>query len=531
MFRRGTLVAVLFAPLLMGANVNHWQPPLDATGLLQVDHGQPLHKGLYSANLWLDYAYRPLVFRFPDGSYDPVINQQLTLDASFSYSLLDWLQVGVGLPVIVRQGGAAPATAVESLTSPSGTGLGDLRLSGRLLLLPAHVWGVDVSAKLDLFLPTGSSQLQSGSGSGSVAWRPQLLASYRLLPKLDLSASLAYLWQTEQDLYTTAYGDLFEAHLGGRWALTDAYDPWHLMLEFVGRTSRGNGFSTNLTAMETFAGVGHRFARLWDVVVGGAFGTGHQVGTPLARVLMGVSYRPETHDRDGDGILDQDDKCPNDAETFNSYDDADGCPDEVPVRPHESDFADRDNDGVVDSRDLCPETPEDLDGFADDDGCPDNDNDRDGIPDAHDACPNQPETINGIADEDGCPDSGEAAVEVSDKGIVLLKMVQFATGKAELLKASDNILDQVASTLLAHPEIGLVRVEGHTDDQGKAVLNLKLSQSRAEAVRRYLIQRGVDGKRLVAQGYGMTQPIADNATAAGRLTNRRVAFTILERVP
>ncbi len=529
MFRRGALVAALFAPWLMGANVNHWQPPLNATGLLQVDHGQPWQKGLYSVNLWLDYAYRPLVYRFADSSYDPVINQQLSLDASFSYSILDWLDVGVGLPIVLRQGGAAPPSAVEGLSDPSGTGLGDLRLSSRMLLLPARVWGGDLSFKLDLFLPTGSSRLQSGSGN--VAFRPQILASYKLLPKLTLFASVGYLWQEDQDLYTTAYGDYFEAHLGGRWALTEAYAPWHMMVEFVGRTSREHGLSTNLTALETFVGVGHRFAQLWDVVVGGSFGTGRQVGTPLARALVGVSYRPETHDRDGDGIPDQADKCPDKAETFNTYEDEDGCPDQVPVQAPESDFGDRDNDGVPDSHDKCPDTPEDLDGFADDDGCPDPDNDHDGIPDAQDACPNAPETINGINDQDGCPDVGESAVAVSDKGIVLLKMVQFETGKADLLKTSNSILDQVASTLEAHPEITRVQVEGHTDNRGKAALNLRLSQSRAERVRQYLIQHGVEGKRLVARGFGITQPIADNATPEGRYNNRRVAFTILERAP
>lgn len=560
-FRRGALAVMLFAPLLVAANVNHWQPPFNSTGLLQLDHGKPLPAGSYSANFWLDYAYRTLVYRFPDGSYNPVINHQLGLDASLSYSITNRIDVAVGVPLLLRQWGAAPPTTVEGFADPSGTGLGDMRLSGRVLLLPASVWNGDFAFKLDLFLPTGDTGMQAGTGTLSL--RPGLLASYPLVPRLTVFAGLAYLWQRNQSLYTTPYGDTIEAHVGGRLALTPDYDAWHVMAEWVGRTSSGHLFGTNLTAMETFLGVGNRYDRHWDVVLAAAFGTGRQVGNPLVRVLLGVSYRPDAPDRDGDGIPDAWDACPDEPETINGIADDDGCPEKTALpRPPPPDFQDRDGDGIPDAQDMCPDIAEDLDGFADDDGCPEADNDNDGIPDAQDRCPNasedrdgfadddgcpdldndkdgipdtrdkcpdEPETINGVDDKDGCPDSGEAAVAYTpDKGIMLLKVVQFETGKANLLKTSNTILDQVAAQLLAHPEVSLVRVEGHTDNVGKPALNLRLSQARAETVRLYLIKHGIAKERLVAQGYGMTQPIADNQTAAGRATNRRVAFTILQ---
>jgi hypothetical protein len=98
-------------------------------------------------------------------------------------------------------------------------------------------------------------------------------------------------------------------------------------------------------------------------------------------------------DRDGDGIADAFDKCPDEPEDKDGFQDADGCPD-----------PDNDMDGIPDAKDQCPNEPEDKDGFQDEDGCPDPDNDKDGIPDVKDKCPNEPETFNGYQDEDGCPD-------------------------------------------------------------------------------------------------------------------------------
>ncbi len=98
-------------------------------------------------------------------------------------------------------------------------------------------------------------------------------------------------------------------------------------------------------------------------------------------------------DRDGDGMSDARDLCPDDPEDLDGFEDADGCPD-----------LDNDGDGIADVDDLCPSVAEDRDGFEEEDGCPDPDNDQDGILDFDDHCPNQPETMNGFDDYDGCPD-------------------------------------------------------------------------------------------------------------------------------
>jgi hypothetical protein len=114
-----------------------------------------------------------------------------------------------------------------------------------------------------------------------------------------------------------------------------------------------------------------------------------------------VGLRPKA-DRDHDGIADERDLCPAEPETFNGYEDWDGCPDGPD--PRKAALADDDHDGIANGQDLCPGEPEDRDGFQDDDGCPDPDNDRDRILDVSDRCPNEPETYNGFEDDDGCPE-------------------------------------------------------------------------------------------------------------------------------
>ena len=111
-------------------------------------------------------------------------------------------------------------------------------------------------------------------------------------------------------------------------------------------------------------------------------------------------------------------------------------------------------------------------------------------------------------------------------GISIHESIQFETGRAAIKPGSLLILDQVALQMLAHQEVKRLRIEGHTDSQGSAAGNLSLSQARAEAVRDYLVGRGVAAVRLVPTGFGETRPIASNDTAAGRAENRRVAFIL-----
>jgi len=249
-------------------------------------------------------------------------------------------------------------------------------------------------------------------------------------------------------------------------------------------------------------------------------------------------------DRDGDGIPDTIDRCPDIPEDFDNENDEDGCPD-----------YDRDNDGVADDRDKCPDQKEDKDGFADADGCPDFDNDRDGLMDASDQCPNQSEDFDGFQDVDGCPDTDNDGDDIPDlqdrcpnkpgpgasggcpdnykliifreNQIELRQAIFFKQGTPKLDRRSNSVLNEIAAAMKSNGRMR-VRIEGHTDSEGPAERNLKLSTNRANSVKRYLMARGIPRNRLEAIGYGEDRPIDENDTPEGRATNRRVEFHIIK---
>lgn len=234
-------------------------------------------------------------------------------------------------------------------------------------------------------------------------------------------------------------------------------------------------------------------------------------------------------DADGDGVVDSADRCPN--TPAGTAVDANGCP------------KDSDGDGVLDAADRCPNTPAGTP--VDANGCP-ADSDKDGVADTRDACPGTPagtkvDTFGCAIDSDGdgvtddkdrCPATvaGTTVDAIGCPSIfqagqpLVLQGVNFETGKAVILPESQQILDQVAQSLVDNPDV-VVEVGGHTDNTGSRATNLRLSQARASAVREYLISKGVDGARLTARGYGPDVPVADNATAAGRFANRRVELS------
>lgn len=119
-----------------------------------------------------------------------------------------------------------------------------------------------------------------------------------------------------------------------------------------------------------------------------------------------------------------------------------------------------------------------------------------------------------------------AQVEMTTEQLVILDRVYFATNDDEIEGRSFELLDEISATILAHPEIGVVEIAGHTDNVGSAYYNESLSQRRADAVRAWLVQRGVPADRLIAKGYGTSRPLVPNDTEAGRDKNRRVEFEI-----
>ncbi|MGF2413271.1 OmpA family protein [Ferruginibacter sp.] len=197
-------------------------------------------------------------------------------------------------------------------------------------------------------------------------------------------------------------------------------------------------------------------------------------------------------DKDGDGIADADDKCP-DVKGLAKYN---GCP--VP---------DTDKDGVNDEADKCITEP----GVARYQGCPIPDTDGDGVNDEEDKCP----TEKGARENNGCPVLADFAFNADN--------VQFLSGSAKLTPKAIAELDKGATILKEHSTLN-VAINGYTDNTGKAATNLALSQKRADVVKAYLVKKGVSADRLTATGFGIENPIADNKTAVGRTKNRRVEF-------
>ncbi|WP_231865016.1 OmpA family protein [Sorangium cellulosum] len=263
---------------------------------------------------------------------------------------------------------------------------------------------------------------------------------------------------------------------------------------------------------------------------------------------------PKPGDCDGDGLLDpQDKKCPCDAETWNGFQDDDGCPDDP----------DTDGDGLTDSKDSCVLLPEDKDGYLDEDGCPELDNDLDTILDANDKdstgknCANDPEDPDGYEDADGCPEPDNdqdtvvdledqcpnepgvvggdkpgcpkkpSLVIVTEKEIKITQQIHFEFDKDKIRPESFPILDAVVDVLQQNPKIK-IEIQGHTDNKGAAAYNKKLSDRRAASVKKYLVAKGIDEARLTSKGYGMEQPIVPNTSDQNRALNRRVQFVRTE---
>jgi outer membrane protein OmpA-like peptidoglycan-associated protein len=247
-----------------------------------------------------------------------------------------------------------------------------------------------------------------------------------------------------------------------------------------------------------------------------------------------VAGKPEFKgcpDSDNDGIMDEEDNCPQvagklefkgcpDSDNDGLQDSEDECP-RVAGKLEFKGCPDSDNDGIQDSQDLCPTEY----GKPEFKGCPDTDGD--GIPDRQDACPDQA----GLKINNGCPEikTNEPVLTAEEKEVLkeAFENLEFETGKAVIVQKSLESLQELAEVLKKRPEYRL-QISGHTDNVGIPANNLKLSKDRANAVKVFLNKNGIDNKRLIAEGFGSTQPLADNKTIEGKQRNRRVEMKIIK---
>lgn len=219
-------------------------------------------------------------------------------------------------------------------------------------------------------------------------------------------------------------------------------------------------------------------------------------------------------DNDGDGIPDDQDKCPNEAEDKDGFQDGDGCPDpdndgdgipdvkdKCPDKPETKngfqdedgcpDVLDSDGDGIPDNKDKCPKEKEDKDGYQDEDGCPEPDNDGDGIPDNKDKCPNQPENRNGINDEDGCPDEVPPAVAKLLAGPITTVGFKGAV----MQKGADAVFEPLLELLLEHDKL---QAEITVSPLDSGANGKTLAEQRALALRDWFEGKGIEPGRLFA---------------------------------
>jgi hypothetical protein len=418
----------------------------------------------------------------------------MTFALGGAFAFGDRFEAGGHMPFYVQNGQDLASATSFGERPPRGTILGDLTLhaKARVLRNAGPAGELVAGVLLALTLPTGTDDEFAGTGKPAV--RPIALVTFSPRgSKIALQTNLGGVIRTTSHWHDVAQGS------GVVWGLGASYrlrDDMLLGAEVFGEllpagireassTGAAMGPARNLDTIEGLLGLHYQMER--RVNLGLALGRGltADIGAPALRGVLTVTFTPSAAapgvvskrvvgDADHDGIPDDVDRCPDEAEDRDGFEDDDGCPD-----------PDNDHDGIADAADKCPNVPEDRDGFEDLDGCPDLDNDHDGIPDAVDRCPNQPETINGNEDDDGCPDDGVSLIKIAHDRIDLAEAIQFAPD-GKVASASYNVLGQLGATLRAHTEILKVKIVVHQ------------AEAHAAAIRDWLLQYGIKSERLEA---------------------------------
>ncbi len=334
------------------------------------------------------------------GQRNAAVDWALTADFLWHVGLGRRVQLAAAIPVVLAQDGLGSTPILGAAGSVLGdTALRDLRLEASVAIVQRarriDARGPGLRIDLGVALPLGDDR--GFQSSGRVTFAPMIAADWRLA-QFTFTANVGARLRTA----SSAFADFSvgsQGFLGFGMAVrpvrTGALARLGFAFDYVNLlpfTSR-EGFKTT-TPQEVFAGVRYATdaARDIELFAGGGIPLGNDPLTPAWRVLAGVSYAPRGNDTDGDGVVDADDRCREQPEDPDGFEDEDGCPD-----------PDNDSDGVPDTADRCPDEPEDADGFQDADGCPDEDNDADGVQDADDQCPDQAAGDHPMADREGCP--------------------------------------------------------------------------------------------------------------------------------
>lgn len=539
------------------------------------------------AHLHLDYAYNPLVYELELGESDTqqgaYVQHMLAANIAASIGFINRIVVFLGLPINLVMQGEDDFIGFNSALGADGTSIGDLYLGARV-----RIWGENddifsIGAQATVTFPTAewADDSQNYAGEQNFTGHLEVMAEVRPGPvRITLNVGARFREGTDfGDMAGFSSGHELTYGLGLTWTVIEQLE---ILGEIYGASVFENFGDRESTPFEGLAGLRYYPGLGFVLGLAGGGGIVRGAGSPAARAVFTFGWaRPpaeEPGDRDGDGLLDDVDECPDDPEDIDEFEDENGCPDpdndadgvldvddNCPMEPEDQDQwededgcpdPDNDSDGYLDADDGCPNEPEDRDEFEDEDGCPDPDNDQDQVLDTDDECPMEPEDRDTFEDDDGCPDPdndqdtvldpddecplapGEpsangcpVSVRVENAQIRILQQIQFETDRARLHRTAFPILQEVLAVLRANPQIRGVRVEGHTDSRNSEEYNQDLSQRRAQTVVDWLVENGIEQNRLTPRGYGESRPIDDNNTRRGRLNNRRVEFHITDPAP
>ena len=376
-----------------------FQPAIGPQNFLTVEGADVPENKRLSFGLTLNYQQKPYTIftQTPNGAGEThIVADQLTTELDAAIGLFGRYQVGIGIPFTLYLDG----DEVNGMGAPANlhlveTGIGDIRLQGK-----AHLATLgsedqyDLGLSAGLTLPTGHTQGRAYLGDKTVTGRIVAIGTIDFGP-VRAGGNLGILIRETSNSFATELGPQL---LYGAAADYSIDKKTNVILEIAGRSGLNqfaqfyndvNPFEVDVAGRRTIKG-------MWSVTAGVGRGLGNGIGAPDLRLFAMLNFNPDFRDRDHDGIYDIDDKCPDQPEDRDGFQDEDGCPD-----------PDNDNDGIPDVKDKCPNEAEDVDEFQDEDGCPDPDNDKDGIPDINDACPNAPEDHKGKFPNDGCPSSNE----------------------------------------------------------------------------------------------------------------------------
>jgi outer membrane protein OmpA-like peptidoglycan-associated protein len=518
------VVLVTTSSFAVAQNVQNFRPATGDWNYFSVEGTAVAERGQFVPSLYLTYARNPLVERDAMGAPVESVVENLTMfEFLVAASLHDRVEIGLAVPF-------GYGTGYGNEEIDRGAGLGDIRMMPKFVVRgAADDNGFGVAIRAPLLFPTGDTEAANTARHFSV--NPELLMELRT-GYFRMAVNGGYRWQPTDDSnpapLTVGGGVTYGAGVGinlGTPLVELIGEVFGIVYDEIGDNLSGP------RPLEALAGVRIQDEQGLALTLSAGGGLVSDYGAPEFRVAAGLTWRPKTivgqvvvaagggamstKDTDGDGVRDVADACPELPEDADGFEDADGCPD-----------TDNDQDGIADVDDKCPKHAEDLDGRRDEDGCPDLDDDKDGIADDRDQCPMVPENRNGYLDSDGCPDQN--AVMVLGDMIRPLEKIYFDTNRVAISGESYGVLDQVVALLQSNPQIARVRIEGHTDAWGTDNYNDRLGQSRADAVREYLIRSGIDPNRLESEGFGESKVLGDGVHPVDAGRSRRVEFKILK---